>query len=346
MKADSLDFEDDQGAIRFDIVVFNYEHIVSLVDHFDKIRNFRPDRDRLLVLDCSINHAAEKQRVEEFARRRGWNFGKEVRVIKRKNWGIDQGARVDYFSWLHRATNRPRYIWQFQEHYLDLVSPWSIWQEDSPMPTGEIKNDTIPDNLVIDLDECERIYESNPNAAVVYADRGKLGIFSHEDGTEWFYAGGANFCVRTSDALGAFPSEVLESYRAVYDGTYEWALFMELDIGRQLTCEYREWHDLVTHHEFSSASSLRKLETEKQTAMHQSAEPFYTGIYGKYEKRFNDVLGENKSWRKLHGLLSLWYVDLLGSASTRKVKRVLEWLGLALLAKRMRHYLSGVLRQQ
>ncbi|HEX5964719.1 MAG TPA: hypothetical protein VFY51_02270, partial [Pyrinomonadaceae bacterium] len=78
--------------IRFDIVVFNFEHIVSLVDYFDKIRNFRPDRDRLLVLDCSINHASEKQRVEEFARQRGWNFGKEVQVIKRKNWGIDQGA--------------------------------------------------------------------------------------------------------------------------------------------------------------------------------------------------------------------------------------------------------------
>jgi len=333
-------------AIRFDIVVFNYEHIVSLVDHFDKIRNFRPDRDRLLILDCSINHAAEKQRVDEFARGRGWNFGKEVQVIERKNWGIDQGARVDYFSWLHQSTNRPRYIWQFQEHYLDLVSPWSIWQEDSPMPAGEIKNDTIPDNLVIDLDECERIYESNPNVGVVYADRGKLGIFSHEDGSEWFYAGGANFSVRTSDALRAFPAEVLESYRAIYDGTYEWALFMELDIGRQLTCEGREWHDLVTHQEFSNASALRKLETEKQISLHQSAEAFYTGIYGKYEQRFKSVLAESASRRKLHARLSLLYVDLLASGSKGPVKRVLNSLGLALLAKRMRHYVAVVLRQE
>jgi hypothetical protein len=332
--------------IRFHIVVFNFEHIVSLTDHFDKIRNFRPDRDQLLVLDCSINHAAEKQRVEEFARKRGWNFGKEVQVIKRKNWGIDQGARVDYLSWQHESADRPRYIWQFQEHYLDLQSPWSIWQADSPMPAGEIKNDTIPDNLVIDLDECERIYENNPNVAVIYADRGKLGIFNHEGGTDWFYAGGANFSVRTSDALQAFRPDVLDSYRCIYDGTYHWALFMELDIGRQLTRADREWHDLVTHHQFSNAASLKKLEAENQIDIHQSAEEFYAGIYGKYETRFNSVMSESGTRRRLHARLSLWYVDLLAAGSRGKLKRVLNWFGLALIAKRMRHYVAVVLRQE
>jgi hypothetical protein len=332
--------------IRFDIVVFNYEHIVSLTDYFDKIRNFHADRDRLLVLDCSLNHAAEKQRVEEFARRRGWNFGREVQVIKRKNWGIDQGARVDYLSWLHETKNRPRYIWQFQEHYLDLVSPWSIWQADSPMPAGEIKNDTIPDSLEIDLDECERIYEHNPKVGVIYADRGKLGIMGHQNGTESFYAGGANFSVRTSDALSAFRPDILDSYRAIYDGTYEWALFMELDIGRQLTRADREWHDLVTHNRFCDASALRKLETEKQISMHQSAEPFYGPLYQRYERRFNAVLAESAPRRRLHARLSLWYVDLLASGSRGRLKRVLNSLGLALLAKRMRHYVAVVLRQE
>ena len=332
--------------IRFDIVVFNYEHIVSLTDHFDKIKNFRADRDRLLVLDCSLNHAAEKQRVEEFARRRGWNFGREVRVIRRRNWGIDQGARVDYLSSLHVLKNRPRYIWQFQEHYLDLVSPWSIWQADSPMPAGEIKNDTIPDNLEIDLDECEQIYERNPNVGVIYADRGKLGIFTHDDGTEWFYAGGANFSARTSDALRAFPREVLDSYQAIYDGTYEWALFMELDWGRQLTAHDREWHDLVTHHEFSNANALRRLEADTQISLHQSAEPFYGPLYDKYQRRFESVLAESAPRRRLHARLSLWYVDLLASGSRGRLKRVLNSLGLALLAKRMRHYVAVVLRQE
>lgn len=330
--------------IRFDIVVFNFEHIVSLVDYFDKIRNFRPDRDRLLVLDCSINHASEKQRVKEFARKRGWNFGSEVQVIKRKNWGIDQGARIDYLSALHQATNRPRYIWQFQEHYLDLHSPWSIWQANDPMPAGEIKNDTIPDNLEIDLDECERVYENNVDVSVIYADRGKLGIYSHEHGSEWFYAGGANFSVRTTDALKSFPSDILDSYRAIYDGTYQWALFMELDIGRQLTCDGREWHDLVTRNEISNAASLRRLEAERKISIHQSAEPFYTEIYGKYERRFESVIAASPARRKVNARLSLWYVDLLASGSRGKLKRILNSLGLAVLAKRMRHYVAVVLR--
>jgi hypothetical protein len=332
--------------IRFDIVVFNYEHIVSLTDYFDKIKNFRADRDRLLVLDCSLNYAAEKQRVEEFARRRGWNFGREVQVIRRKNWGIDQGARVDYLSWLHEAKDRPRYIWQFQEHYLDLVSPWSIWQPDSPMPAGEFKNDTIPDNLEIDLDECERIYERNPNVGVIYADRGKLGIFTHDDGTEWFYAGGANFSARTSDALRAFPREVLDSYRAIYDGTYEWALFMELDIGRQMSSHGRAWHDLVTHHEFKSAASLRNIETETRISLHQSAETFYGPLYQRYERRFRAAVAESAPRRRLHARLSLWYVELLASGTRGPLKRILNSLGLALLAKRMRHYVAVVLRQE
>jgi len=332
--------------IRFDIVVFNYEHIVSLTDYFDKIKNFRPDRDRLLVLDCSLNHTAEKQRVEEFARQRGWNFGREVQVIKRKNWGIDQGARVDYLSCLHETKQRPRYIWQFQEHYLDLRSPWSIWQEGSPMPAGEIKNDTIPDNLEIDLDECERIYENDAHVAVIYADRGKLGILSHQNGPESFYAGGANFSVRTADALSAFPPDILDSYRAIYDGTYEWALFMELDIGRRLTRADREWYDLVTHNKFSDAAALKRLEAEKHISLHQSAEAFYGPLYQRYEKRFNAVLAESAPRRRLHALLSLWYVDLLASGSRGRLKRVLNSLGLALLAKRMRHYVAVVLRQE
>jgi hypothetical protein len=330
---------------RFDIVVFNFERIESFLDHFDKIKNFRADRDRLVISDCSINHESQKERVQTFAQQRGWGLGREVQVIKRKNWGIDQGARVDYFASLRTTSEPPQYIWQFQEHYLDLHSPWSIWPNDAPRFAGEIKNDTIPDNFEIDLDECERIYQ-DPAVSVVYADRGKLGIFRHDDASEWFYAGGANFSARTTDVLKSFPPEMLESYKAIYDGTYEWALFMELDWGRRLTRECRDWFDLVTHHQFSSPAALTKIEDAEQVFLHQAAESFYNDLYSKYEKRFNAVLGENQSWRKLHVLLTAWYVDLLASGATQKFKRILEWMGLAIVAKRMRHYVAGVLRQE
>ena len=150
-----LGFDNQTEAIRFHVVVFNFERIGSFLDNFDKIRNFRPDRDRLIVLDCSLNHASQKQLVAEFAQKRNWTLGKELKVIQRKNWGIDQGARIDYFAALQKTKNAPKFIWQFQEHYLDLESPWSIWPADTPKIGGRLKEDTIPDGVELDLDLCE-----------------------------------------------------------------------------------------------------------------------------------------------------------------------------------------------
>ena len=329
--------------LRFHIVVFNYERISSFLDNFDKLRNFDPARDRLIVLDCSDNRQSEMQKVAEFAKQRGWTLGQEVDVITRRNWGIDQGARVDYISLL-RNSAQPEFVWQFQEHYLDLKSPWSIWPSDLPHIGGQLKGDVIPDDFAIDLDLCERIYRDNPSVAVIYADREKVGVFTREDGGESFYADGANFSVRTTDFMQAFPPDILDSYKALYDGSYEWSLFMELDICRRLTRPDREWHDLVTQHHFADAASLRKLEAEKQLSLHQEAEPFYAGLYRKYEQRFLSILGESKSRRKLHAEVSLWYAGFLSSRSMQRLKLVFQWLGLALVATRMRRYITDVLK--
>ena len=53
-------------SIRFHVVVFNFERISSFLDNFDKVLNFRPDRDRLIVLDCSVNHATQVGMIAEF----------------------------------------------------------------------------------------------------------------------------------------------------------------------------------------------------------------------------------------------------------------------------------------
>ena len=330
--------------LRFHIVVFNYERISSFLDNFDKLRNFDPRRDRLIVLDCSDNRQSEMRKVVAFAKQRGWTLGQEVEVVTRRNWGIDQGARVDYVSSLRNSGSQPQFIWQFQEHYLDLDSAWSFWSNDLPGIGGQLKGDVIPDDFEIDLDVCERIYLDNPSVAVIYADREKVGVFTREDGGESFYADGANFSVRTTDFIQAFPPDILDSYKALYDGSYEWSLFMELDICRRLTRPDREWHDLVTQHHFADPASLRKLEAEKQLSLHQEAEPFYSGLYHKYEKRFLSILSEGKSRRKLHGQLSLWYAGFLSSRSMQRLKLVFQWLGLALVATRMRRYITDVLK--
>ena len=93
--------------------------------------------------------------------------------------------------------------------------------------------------------------------------------------------------MRTDDVLAAYRPEILDSYRAVYDGTYEWALFMELDYGRRLTCVDREWRDLVTHHQMRDPAHL-KTTGRRGTSLSGPDPPqaFYNPLYCKYEKRF------------------------------------------------------------
>lgn len=331
-------------SIRFHIVVFNFERISSFLDNFDKIQNFRPARDRLLVLDCSVNHDTQKGMISEFAAKRGWVLGRELEIVRRRNWGIDQGARIDYFTDLRQNTRRPKFIWQFQEHYLDLESPWSIWPSDMPRIGGKLKADTLPDDVVIDLDFCEQVYESSPRVSVIYADRDKLGIFTHQDGREWFYADGANFSVRTADALDAFPPEVLSTYRSIFDGSYDWTLFMELDICRRLTRQGRDWYDLVTGESFEDTAGLKKREIEKVVPLHQDAEPFYNGLYRAYEERFENFIQKSELRRRFQIAGSSLYLDLLNSSLGRRAKSAIDKAGIGNAARQLRRYLVNLPR--
>ena len=334
MKGNWLDFPDQSDAIRFHVVVFNFERIESFLDNFHKIKNFRPDRDRLVVVDCSRDHAAQKARV--------LRVHKNARVIHRRNWGIDQGARIDYFTALQHTKNPPQFIWQFQEHYLDLESPWSVWPKDMPHLGGKLKADTLPDGMQIDLDECEEIYARNPDVSVVYADRDKLGIFTHQDGREWFYADGANFSARTADVLDAFPLPVLSTYKAIYDGSYQWTLFMELDICRRLTQPGREWYDLVSHAHFADPARLRRTETEKQLSLHQSAEPFYDELYRTYEARFERFFQHSELRRSLQTLGSSVYLGLRESTLGQAGKTALDKAGIGTAARQVRRRLVNL----
>ena len=326
--------------IRFHVVVFNFERISSFLDNFDKIHNFRPDRDRLIVLDCSVNHDQQTRMIADFADKRGWTIGREVEVVRRRNWGIDQGARIDYFTDLRKGRDRPEFIWQFQEHYLDLVSPWSIWPSEMPRIGGQLKADTLPDGVVIDLDVCEQIYDSD--VSVIYADRDKVGIFTHPDGREWFYADGANFSVRTTDVLEAFPPDVLSTYRSIYDGSYDWTLFMELDICRRLT--RGDWYDLVTNQAFADPQGLRAREIEKGVSLHQDAEPFYSDLYRAYEERFESFNEKSELRRRLQITGSSLYLGLVNSSLGRGAKAAIDKAGIGNAARQLRRYLVNLPR--
>ncbi|HEU4511173.1 MAG TPA: hypothetical protein VFR78_23280 [Pyrinomonadaceae bacterium] len=330
--------------IRFHVVVFNYERISSFLDNFDKIHNFRADRDRLVVLDCSVNHDQQARMIADLADKRGWAIGKEVEIVRRRNWGIDQGARIDYFASLRKRAALPSFIWQFQEHYLDLESPWSIWPSDMPRIGGQLKADTLPDGVVIDLDFCERVYLENPSVSVIYADRDKVGIFAHPDGREWFYADGANFSVRTADVLEAFPADVLSTYRSIYDGSYDWTLFMELDICRRLNRPDREWYDLVTNESFRDPEDLRAREGEKRVSLHQDAEAFYSSLYRAYEERFESFSNKCELRRRLQITGSSLYLSAVNSSLGRGAKAAIDKAGIGNAARQLRRYLVNLPR--
>jgi hypothetical protein len=275
---------------RFHIVVFNYERIGSFLDNFDKVTNFDPQQDKIFILDCSRNHKLQQQKVIEFSQQKGWNLGKQIHFVRRKNWGIDQGGRIDYFSLLHQSFNKPKYIWQFQEHYLDLKSVWSFYEQgtyniDGRDFSGQIKGDVIPDELVIDLNACEHIYEMHPQVSIVYADRLQIGIFPYTD-REFFYIDGANFSIRTSYALEVFDQSLLANLKSIYDSTYKWALFIEFIIGCQLTRKGGTFFDLVSHYYFHSPQQLKTLESENNTCLHQIAEEQYAHLYRQYEQKY------------------------------------------------------------
>jgi hypothetical protein len=289
---------------RFHIVVFNYERICSFLDNFDKINNFDPAQDKIFILDCSRNHKLQQQKVIEFSHQKGWNLGEQIHFVRRKNWGIDQGGRVDYL--LHHSESKPKYIWQFQEHYLDLDSPWSIFalgtlNIDGRDLGGEIKGDVIPSELIIDLNGCEKIYETYPEVSIIYADRSKIGICPYSD-REFFYIDGANFSIRTSYALECFDLSLLENLKLIYDSSYDWALFMEFTIGYQLTQKGRAFFDLVTLYHFNNPEQLKQLENKNNVSLHKFCEQQYSRVYKQYKQKYLSIANSktlNKQFYKL-----------------------------------------------
>ncbi|MBP5976070.1 hypothetical protein HW132_25875 [Brasilonema sp. CT11] len=289
---------------RFHIIVFNHERVCSFLDNFGKIINFDPEQDKIFIIDCSAKDKLQYKEVTDFSQKHGWALGEQIHFIRRKNWGIDQGARIDYFSLLHQSVMKPKYIWQFQEHYLDLRSFWSIWKEgtynvDGKYFGGQIKGDVIPNELVIDLNVCEKIYETHPQVSVIYADRLKIGIFPYTN-SDFFYLDGANFSIRTSYALQAFDQNLLENCKSIYDLTYNWALFMEFRWGFQMTKKGGSFYDLVSNYYFNNPQSLRKIETENNICLHQTAEAYYEETYKKFSCYYSSFANSSILIKKMY----------------------------------------------
>ncbi len=286
----------NQASPRFDIVVLNCGLIDLFLDNFHKLQNFDPTRDRIVVQDCSKDGAAQRQLVENFARERGWELGgPQVVFHTRENWGIDQGSRIDLLSSMHDYGARAPYVWQFQEHFLDTTSSYCRYPANVEVLGGLMKEDILPDDLSIDLDQCERAF-ADPEVSVVYAARQGLRIFEHTDGRSWFFSDGANLAFRTSTALSVFPRSQLDDYRLVFDASYRWAGFFEFEFGRCLSVG--AWFDLATGRSFRDWAEVQAVERETGKKFGLPVDPRFVSWVDRYHRRLPRVRALPASVRK------------------------------------------------
>ena len=229
---------------RFDVVVLNHERLQLFLRNFERIRNFRPERDRVTVISCSPS-PQETELVRAFEA----EHGLEIRYLTRENRGIDQLARAEYFAGAVGSLEenlRYRFIFQFQEHYLDTRDPSSRWGEEEGF---RVKGDVVPDEVVFDFDEMERLADEH-DLDGFFADRNNP-CFMDLDGSRYVAPCGGNFTIATR--LVGTP-EVQEALRTVIrtcDDSYRWALYAEFMWGPVFFHEGRRFYDLKRNRQYT-----------------------------------------------------------------------------------------------
>jgi hypothetical protein len=221
---------------RFHIVVFNYDRMRILIGSLGRLIGFDPARDRLIVVDCSRDPTTEHSLLASTARARSWPLGTSVRFLRRQNWGNDLGGRIDAFGFGLVDVRPAEFVWQFQDHYLDLESPIS-----RDARVGDLREDTIGDPCGIDLDRCEAFFRTHTTVGIIHGCRNGIPVFSPDPSRRWLLPDGGNACIRRDALDQVVSSGDWRTYRAIYDGSYRWALFMELEWGRLLWETGTDW---------------------------------------------------------------------------------------------------------
>ena len=184
-----------------------------------------------------------------------------------------------------------------------MTSPASRYPVEFPKIGGQIKADIIPDNPIINLDECEKIYEGYPAVTMIYAARLKMTFFSHTDGREWFYVSGGNYFIRAFYALQVYEKNLLDSYKMIYVGKATWPLFVEMDQGYQLTRKGVKWYDLVSGYSFDLPETLRNLETANNVVLQKDKanthQDYYSPLYHQYQQRCLKALNTHPLLREV-----------------------------------------------
>jgi hypothetical protein len=222
---------------RFDLVVWNYARLDRFVDNFASyFRNLDPARDRITIVTSSES-PGERRLADEFATR----APVPVRYLARRNRGIDQLARAEYFTGeVGGAENfTQRFIFQMQDHYLAPDAPESRWDERFDFG---IKGDVVPDGVVFDLDRIEQLADAE-RLDGFFADR-TTGCWMEVGGRRYIAPAGGNFAISTRVLTEEGMQEQIRALARSCDNSYAWAVYAEFRWGVLFFEEGRRYYDL------------------------------------------------------------------------------------------------------
>ena len=253
---------------RFHIVVSNYKRLFCFVDNFHRIQGFDGQRDRVVIFDCSPEPDWQEQlaiadRLTSF----GLRWGGNLYFVRRRNWGDNWGAILDYFRCIQdQRIPTPEYAAFMQEHYLDLLR--------------FVREDTIPEDAVYDLDQIETKFRSDPDIGCAFFSRYGIRVCASNpvtdrkreffgDGTELlpkakrtcFCVDGGNFIVRPRLHLDWFKAH--PHYLTQGDGSYGFCIVWEARVGKILYDRGIKWADMYRTIEYSTIEQLDAIEASR-----------------------------------------------------------------------------------
>jgi hypothetical protein len=252
---------------RFDIVVWNYDRLELFFRNFHKIRNFDPVRDRITIVSTSPS-MAESHRVEAFER----EHKVEMRYLPRRNYGIDQLGRAEYFTGRVGDLDENlshAYILQMQDHYLDLTSDAS---RSGPELGFKIKEDVVPDDFAFDLDRMEQLGATH-DLKGFFCDRADPWLFSLA-ASNYIAPNGGNFTIRTAAVRDEPVQRACRDLMRSCDNRWDWAVYAEFMWGVIFFQEGERFYDLKRD---------RLFEKWNEEAFSRSYEPIFHRL-----KRFYD----------------------------------------------------------
>jgi hypothetical protein len=275
---------------RFLIAVFNHGRIESLTANIRKIVDLDFKLDTLLVLDSSEDMDDQKAALAAYCEHSGLNFGVDVMFKPRTNWGLAEGGRVDFAADLRRQPVQHSFVLQFQDHYLDTTSEYSVWPAgkvdlEGKDISGEVKGDCIKSGQTIELDGYAKLL-SEGSADVLYSSQNGIGLFPYWQ-ENFFCIDGVNFAASIDTFLKIFDEQTCSRLAASFDDSYKWALFAEHYVGYRMMrlglklCD--TYHEMVFSNVYDLVKGL-KSETCLTDMMHVS-ERYYAELFREYMEK-------------------------------------------------------------